>query len=93
MSAKRAWLVLPDLLSIRLFVDTGIVTGLQRRLDGRVTAIFLVPREAAAEWTDRLPDLPVLDQDELTATRPRVTLVASCIRPQANTTAPPTGGR
>ena len=67
MSAKRAWLVLPDLLSIRLFVDTGIVTGLHRRLDGRVTAIFLVPREAAAEWTDRLPDLPVLDGDELTA--------------------------
>ena len=27
---KRAWIVLPDLLSIRVFVDTGIVAGSSR---------------------------------------------------------------
>ena len=31
---KRAWVVLPDLLSIRVFFDTGIATGL-RRAPGR----------------------------------------------------------
>ena len=29
MSSKRAWVVLPDQLSTRLFVDTGILTGLR----------------------------------------------------------------
>ena len=29
---KRAWVVLPDLLSIRVFFDTGIVRGLRERL-------------------------------------------------------------
>jgi UDP-N-acetylglucosamine:LPS N-acetylglucosamine transferase len=64
---KRAWVVLPDQLSIRVFVDTGIVSGLHERLDGKLATVFLVPREAAAEWADRLPDLPVLVGEELTA--------------------------
>ena len=44
MSAKRVWVVLPDLLSIRVFVDTGIVAG---SASGSTTleAVFLVPRE------------------------------------------------
>jgi hypothetical protein len=67
MSAKRAWVVLPDLLSTRVFVDTGILRGLHERLDGRLDAVFLVPREAAAEWSDRVPDIPVLDGEELVA--------------------------
>jgi UDP-N-acetylglucosamine:LPS N-acetylglucosamine transferase len=62
---KRTWLVLPDQLSIRVFVDTGIVSGLYERLDGRLAAAFLVPRDAAAEWAGRLLDLPVLDGEEL----------------------------
>ena len=41
MSPKRAWLVLPDQLSIRVFVDTGIVSGLRERLDGDVTVVML----------------------------------------------------
>jgi UDP-N-acetylglucosamine:LPS N-acetylglucosamine transferase len=64
---KRAWVVLPDQLSIRVFVDTGIVSGLHERLDGQLATVFLVPREAAAEWADRLPDLAVLVGEELTA--------------------------
>jgi hypothetical protein len=67
MSSKHVWAVLPDQLSIRVFVDTGIVRGLHARLDERLAAVFLVPREAAAEWTDRLPDLPVAYGEELTA--------------------------
>jgi hypothetical protein len=65
---KRAWVVLPDLLSIRIFFDTGVVRRLQERLDGRLAAVFLVPPDAAAEWVDRMPELEVLDADELTAT-------------------------
>ena len=69
MRTKRAWLVLPDQLSIRVFVDTGIVAGLAERLGGKLTAVFLVPGEAAAEWSERLPGLSVLIGDELTTPR------------------------
>ena len=69
MTEKRAWVVLPDLLSIRVFVDTGILRGLHERLDGKLAAVFLVPHGAAAEWTDRLTDVPVLHGDALTAPR------------------------
>ena len=68
MSSKRVWLVLPDQLSIRIFVDAGIVRGLRDRL-GNVATVFLVSPEAAAEWAGRLPDVPVLDGDALTAPR------------------------
>ena len=47
---KRTWVVLPDQLSIRVFFDTGIVSGLRERLDGHLAAVFLVSREAATEW-------------------------------------------
>jgi UDP-N-acetylglucosamine:LPS N-acetylglucosamine transferase len=67
MSSKRAWVVLPDQLSIRVFLETGIVSGLDSRLDGRLTAVFLVPRTTAAEWADRLPGLSLRYGDELTA--------------------------
>jgi len=64
---KRAWVVLPDLLSIRVFFDTGIVTGLHERLGGRLAAVFLVPRDTAGEWLDRVPGLDALHGDDLTA--------------------------
>jgi UDP-N-acetylglucosamine:LPS N-acetylglucosamine transferase len=66
---KRVWLVLPDQLSIRMFFDAGIVEGLRERLDGRLAAVFLVPREDAAGWTGALGDVPVLLGEELTASR------------------------
>jgi UDP-N-acetylglucosamine:LPS N-acetylglucosamine transferase len=69
MSPKRAWLVLPDQLSIRVFIDTGIVSGLRERLDGDVTVVFLVPRAEAAEWVTRLVGVPILYGDDLTASR------------------------
>jgi UDP-N-acetylglucosamine 2-epimerase len=64
---KRVWLVLPDQLSIRIFFDAGIVDGLRERLRGRLAAVFLIPREDASEWTDRLGDTPVLFGSHLTA--------------------------
>jgi UDP-N-acetylglucosamine:LPS N-acetylglucosamine transferase len=67
MKPKRAWIVLPDLLSIRVFVDTGILRGLEERLQGELSAIFLVPREAAADWAERLPGLDVSYGEQLTA--------------------------
>jgi UDP-N-acetylglucosamine:LPS N-acetylglucosamine transferase len=63
---KRVWLVLPDLLSIRMFFDTGILEGLGERLDGRLAAVFLVSREDVFEWSDRLGDVPALVGDHLT---------------------------
>jgi hypothetical protein len=63
---KRVWLVLPDLLSIRIFFDAGIVEGLQETLGGRLAAVFLVPRDDAAEWAARLGELPVLYAEDLT---------------------------
>ena len=62
---KRTWLVLPDQLSIRMFFDAGIVDRLSERLGGSLTAVFLVSREDASEWTARLDDLPVRFGDEL----------------------------
>jgi UDP-N-acetylglucosamine:LPS N-acetylglucosamine transferase len=66
MSAKRAWVVLPDLLSIRVFVDTGILSGLRERLDGELEAVYLVPWADAAEWAER-DAVPALDGADLTA--------------------------
>ena len=64
---RSTWLVLPDQLSIRVFFDAGIVDGLSDRLEGRLTAVFLVPRDEAADWTGRLGGLPVLHGADLTA--------------------------
>jgi hypothetical protein len=51
MTSKRAWVVLPDQLSTRLFVDTGIVSGLSSGLDGRLT---VVPVGDGAGWDAHL---------------------------------------
>jgi hypothetical protein len=66
---KRVWIVLPDQLSIRVFVDTGIMDGLREGLEGRLAALFLVPREAAEEWRERLGGIPMLHGEDLTGTR------------------------
>ena len=46
---KNVWLVLPDQLSTRLFVDTGIVDGLSSRLDGKLAVV-------AMPWLTRFDD-------------------------------------
>ena len=66
--ARRVWVVLPDLLSIRIFFDTAIMSGLRERLPGELATVFLVPRDDAAAWAGRFDDVPALHGDELTAT-------------------------
>lgn len=66
-AGKQVWVVLPDLLSIRVFFDTGILDGLRARLDDRLAAIFLVRPEEAFEWTSRLEGIAVHRGEELTA--------------------------
>ena len=58
---RRVWVVLPDQLSIRIFVETGIVEGLRERLDGGLTAVFVTPPDVAAEWASRIAGISVLD--------------------------------
>ena len=67
VTARRVWIVLPDLLSIRVFFDTGIVDGLRERLDGAIAAVFLVPEADARAWVDRLGETPALQGAELAA--------------------------
>jgi hypothetical protein len=64
---RRPWVVLPDQLSIRVFVDAGILGLLSDRLAGELAAVFVLPREDAAAWTGRLGGLPVLQGEDLTA--------------------------
>jgi hypothetical protein len=66
VSDPRVWIVLPDLLSIRVFVDTGIVEGLRERLDDALAAVFLVSREDARAWEGRLPGVVSIDGGALT---------------------------
>ena len=60
------WVALPDQLSIRIFLETGILDGLRSRLDERVAALFLVQPEEAAQWEARLAGTPVRHGNELT---------------------------
>jgi UDP-N-acetylglucosamine:LPS N-acetylglucosamine transferase len=48
------WLVLPDPFPTRVFVDCGIVAGLDERFPGRVEAVLVLPRAEAAAWAPRL---------------------------------------
>jgi len=63
---KQTWVVLPDLLSIRVFFGTGIVSALWERLDRQLAAILLVPRDASSEWAGLVPGLTLIDGDALT---------------------------
>ena len=45
---KKVWLVLSDPFPTRVFVDCGIVSGLEERLPGRVEAILVLPRDEVA---------------------------------------------
>jgi hypothetical protein len=54
----NVWIVLPDPFPTRVFVDCGIVSGLARRLPGRVEAVLVLPDREAEEWASRLGDVP-----------------------------------
>jgi CDP-glycerol:poly(glycerophosphate) glycerophosphotransferase len=72
VTARRAWIVLPDLLSIRVFFDTGIVDGLRQRLESAIAGVFLVSPESAHDWAARLADTPAVQGQELTASTGRL---------------------
>jgi hypothetical protein len=65
MSSKRVWLVLPDQLSTRIFVDTGILARLRDRLEGRL-AVGLVGDGTG--WTAPL-EAPAIDPRALAPDR------------------------
>jgi UDP-N-acetylglucosamine:LPS N-acetylglucosamine transferase len=65
--SRRVWVVLPDLLSIRVFFDAGIVDGLRERLEGAIAAVFLVPPDDADAWVARLGNVPSLQGTGLAA--------------------------
>ena len=52
------WLVLPDPFPTRVFVDCGIVAGLEERFPGVVEAVLVLPRDEALAWAPRLGDVP-----------------------------------
>lgn len=56
MSASgRVWLVLPDLLSTRVFVGTGVLAGLERSLGNDLVTIPLIQASDVELWGDGLP--------------------------------------
>ena len=67
MSSKRAWVVLPDQLSTRLFVDTGILTGLRERLDDGVAAVLVGD---GAGWQEGTGGVDAIDATELVPENP-----------------------
>jgi hypothetical protein len=67
VSGRRVWVVFPDLLSIRVFFDTGIVDGLRERLDGAISCVFLVSQTDAAVWAERLEETPQIQGATLAA--------------------------
>jgi UDP-N-acetylglucosamine:LPS N-acetylglucosamine transferase len=58
----RVWLVLPDQLSARTFVDTGVVAGLRATLGERLAIVLIGD---TGEWRDRLDGVTVLTEEEL----------------------------
>ena len=65
MTSKNVWLVLPDQLSTRLFVDTGIVDALSARLGG---ALAVVPVGDGVGWTADL-GVPSVEHAKLAPAR------------------------
>jgi UDP-N-acetylglucosamine:LPS N-acetylglucosamine transferase len=59
---KRVWLVLPDRLSTRLFVDTGIVARLREGLEAELTVLLL---DDARSWEGSLDEVEVADGEAL----------------------------
>ncbi len=62
---KRVWVVLSDPFPTRVFVDCGIVSGLEERLPRGVEAILVLPREEVDVWAGRLGDVPWTNGAEL----------------------------
>lgn len=53
------WLVLPDPFSSRLFLDTGVVDDMRRRVGDRLELFLLDTGEQADSWLERADDIRV----------------------------------
>jgi CDP-Glycerol:Poly(glycerophosphate) glycerophosphotransferase len=49
---RRVWLVFPDPLTTRLFVETRLMQRMRERFGDRLRVIFLEPRTQASRWAD-----------------------------------------
>jgi CDP-Glycerol:Poly(glycerophosphate) glycerophosphotransferase len=56
--AKRVWLVLPDPFPTRVFVESGIVSGLADELSGAVEVVLALPEDEARDWAPKLGSVP-----------------------------------
>jgi UDP-N-acetylglucosamine:LPS N-acetylglucosamine transferase len=59
------WLALVDPLPNRVFFDCGIVAGLRRAFDDRITALFPLHPKHIEPWKPQLDGLPVIEAAEL----------------------------
>jgi hypothetical protein len=62
---RRLWLALVDPLPNRVFFDCGIVAGLRRAFDDRITALFPLHPKHIEPWRDQLDGLRVVEAAEL----------------------------
>jgi hypothetical protein len=62
---RRLWVALVDPLPNRVFFDCGIVTGLRRAFDDRITALFPLHRKHIDPWREQLARLNVIEAAEL----------------------------
>ena len=67
---RDVWLVLPDQLSIRIFVDIGIIAGLRARLGDRLRAAFVGD---GAQWAGGSGGVEALAVNDLLPTSVRLT--------------------
>jgi hypothetical protein len=68
-AAGRVWLVLPDPLPTRVFLECGIADGLRSRLGDRLAVVPILGSEDLAPWARRLAGFRVEDAAELTPAR------------------------
>ena len=68
-SAKRLWLVLPDPLPTRVFLECGIAEGLHGRLGDRLTVVPVLDRDELEPWEGRLAGYRVEQAASLTPGR------------------------
>jgi UDP-N-acetylglucosamine:LPS N-acetylglucosamine transferase len=64
-TADDVWLVLPEPLSTRIFLDCGIIDGLSERLCGRLRLVPLLAPERTREWSERVDGVGVIAREEV----------------------------